>query len=167
THPDGPGPGRRARRQPAATAGLRRAAPPGRPSPRPRKTGADARRHRPGPRAYLRLSSLWCGTLLPLYNRTRRRRRPIGRERAMMKPQRAPVRPRVICPDSGEELPLEEVVRSFLEAGLNRTILLRADPDSTTAALRHLAFVFAGTPEVRVGHGLIPKVTIRCKTGSH
>src|SRR4051794_10999504 len=91
----------------------------------------------------------------------------MGRERAMIEPQRAPVRPRVICPDGGEELPLEEVVRSFLEAGLNRTILLRADPDSTTTALRHLAFVFAGFPQVMIGHGLIPKVTIRCQAGSH
>jgi uncharacterized protein YjbI with pentapeptide repeats len=85
----------------------------------------------------------------------------------MIAPQRAPVRPRVVRPDSGEELPLEEVVRSFLEAGLNRSIALRADLDSTIMALRHLAFVFADTPEVRIAHGQVPQLTIRCQAGSH
>jgi len=68
----------------------------------------------------------------------------------MIEPQPAPVRPRVSCPESGIELPLEEVVRSCLEAGLSRTIQLQGDADSAPTALRHLAHVFAGTPEVRL-----------------
>jgi hypothetical protein len=56
----------------------------------------------------------------------------------MIEPQRAPVRPRVVCPSSGEELPLEELVRSFLEASQQRTIHLHGDADSVAirAALR-------------------------------
>lgn len=85
----------------------------------------------------------------------------------MIEPQRASVRPRVISPESGEELLLEEVVRSYLEAGLNRTIHLRGDPDSAAMALRHLAFVFAGTPEVRLRAAPLPTVLLRCKQGEH
>jgi hypothetical protein len=85
----------------------------------------------------------------------------------MIEPRRASVRPRVISPESGEELLLEEVVRSYLEAGLNRTIRLRGDPDSAAMALRHLAFVFAGTPEVRLRAAPLPTVSLRCKRGEH
>jgi len=66
----------------------------------------------------------------------------------------------VICPESGEEVLLEEVVRSFLEAGLNRTIYVRADPDSAAVALRHIAFVFADTPAVRLREAPVPTVLI-------
>jgi uncharacterized protein YjbI with pentapeptide repeats len=85
----------------------------------------------------------------------------------MIEPQRAPVRPRVICPESGEELPLEDVVRSFLERGARRTIHLRGDRESTSAALRHLALVFADTPEVRIRLSPAPTVTLRRGTGDH
>jgi uncharacterized protein YjbI with pentapeptide repeats len=84
----------------------------------------------------------------------------------MIEPQRAAVRPRVISPESGEELLLEDMVRSFLEAGLNRTIHLQGDADST-ATLRHLAFVFPNSPEVRLGHPSVPRVLVRCGKGGH
>ncbi len=85
----------------------------------------------------------------------------------MIEPQRAPVRPRVIGPESGEELPLEEVVRSFLECELNRTILLQGDFDSAVAALRHLAWAFRDVPQVQLPKKPVPQVTIRCRAGSH
>jgi uncharacterized protein YjbI with pentapeptide repeats len=85
----------------------------------------------------------------------------------MIEPQRAPVRPRVICPDSGDELPLEDLVRSFLERGVRRTIHLKGDGDSTAAALRHLAFVFADAPEVRIRPKPTPTVMLRRGTGDH
>ncbi|HKI31991.1 MAG TPA: pentapeptide repeat-containing protein [Gemmataceae bacterium] len=84
----------------------------------------------------------------------------------MIEPQRAPVRPRVICPESGEELLLEEVVRSFLEAGRNCVLHLQADPDSSAMALCHLAFIYAWTPKVSLQESPVPSVVVRCKPGN-
>ena len=85
----------------------------------------------------------------------------------MIEPRRAPVRPRVVCPDSGEELPLEDVVLSYLEAGANRTLRLHGDASAVQAALCHLAFVFRGRVEVspRVSPG--PNVLVRGGKGGH
>jgi uncharacterized protein YjbI with pentapeptide repeats len=85
----------------------------------------------------------------------------------MIEPQRAPVRPRVISLHSGEELLLEDLVRSFLEAGQNCTICLHDTDNSVAAALRHLAFVFSGTPEVRVSGLSGPSVVVRGGEGGH
>jgi uncharacterized protein YjbI with pentapeptide repeats len=85
----------------------------------------------------------------------------------MIEPQRAPVRPRVICPESGEELPLEDLVRSFLERSARRTIHLKGDDESTTTALRHVALVFAGEPEVRIRTSPVPGVVLHRGTGDH
>jgi uncharacterized protein YjbI with pentapeptide repeats len=79
----------------------------------------------------------------------------------MIEPQRAPVRPRVICPASGEELPLEEMVRSYLETGLGYTLHLQGDLEDTRTALSHLASVFTGTAEVRLSQSTVPAVEIR------
>jgi uncharacterized protein YjbI with pentapeptide repeats len=85
----------------------------------------------------------------------------------MIEAQRAAVRPRVICPESGDELPLEEVVQSVLGAGANSTMHLRGDADSTSSALRHLAFVFGNTPEVRLEDSPAPVVRITSQPGRH
>jgi uncharacterized protein YjbI with pentapeptide repeats len=85
----------------------------------------------------------------------------------MIEPQRAAVRPRVISPETGEELPLEDVVRSFLDAGLHRTIHLQGDADSTAMALHHLAFIFAGRPEVKFRTSPVPLVTLCGPTAGH
>jgi uncharacterized protein YjbI with pentapeptide repeats len=71
----------------------------------------------------------------------------------------------VISPESGDELLLEDVVRSFLDAGRNCTIQLRADRDSGAVALRHLAFVFAGTPEMRLRLTPGPTVVLQGQAG--
>jgi uncharacterized protein YjbI with pentapeptide repeats len=85
----------------------------------------------------------------------------------MIEPQRAPARPRVISLHSGEELLLEDLVRSFLEAGQNRTICLHDADNGTAAALRHLAFVFSGIAEVRVSGPTGPRVVVRGGKGGH
>jgi uncharacterized protein YjbI with pentapeptide repeats len=60
----------------------------------------------------------------------------------MLYPQRAPVRPRVLCPQSGEALPLEEEVRALLEARARGLIQITGPSGSgKTTALRHLAAV--------------------------
>jgi uncharacterized protein YjbI with pentapeptide repeats len=60
----------------------------------------------------------------------------------MFQPQRAPVRPRVLCPQSGEALPLEDEVRALIEARARGMIQITGPAGSgKTTALRHLAAV--------------------------
>jgi uncharacterized protein YjbI with pentapeptide repeats len=60
----------------------------------------------------------------------------------MFQPQRAPVRPRVLCPQSGEALPLEDEVRALIEARARGLIQITGPAGSgKTTALRHLAAV--------------------------
>jgi uncharacterized protein YjbI with pentapeptide repeats len=61
--------------------------------------------------------------------------------RRMFQPQRAPVKPRVLSP-GGEALPLEDEVRSLLDAGERGLIQIIGPPGSgKTTALQHLAAV--------------------------
>jgi uncharacterized protein YjbI with pentapeptide repeats len=60
----------------------------------------------------------------------------------MFQPQRAPVRPRVLCPQSGEALPLEDEVRALIEARARGVVQITGPTGSgKTTALRHLAAV--------------------------
>jgi uncharacterized protein YjbI with pentapeptide repeats len=60
----------------------------------------------------------------------------------MFQPERAPVRPRVLSPQSGEALPLEDEVRALLEAGARGLVQITGPVGSgKTTALRHLAAV--------------------------
>jgi uncharacterized protein YjbI with pentapeptide repeats len=79
----------------------------------------------------------------------------------MIEPQRATVRPRVLCPESGEEIPLEDLVQSYLEGGLSRLLFLEGDAESVARAIQHLAFVFEGISEVKVFPGSSPAVAVR------
>jgi uncharacterized protein YjbI with pentapeptide repeats len=67
----------------------------------------------------------------------------------MILPQRAPVRPRIVSPVSGETLPLEEEVRQLLAAGSGGLVAL-VGPAGTgkTTALRHLAAVLPSGADV-------------------
>jgi uncharacterized protein YjbI with pentapeptide repeats len=60
----------------------------------------------------------------------------------MIQPKRAPVRPRVICPASGEALPLEDEIRRLLDAGARGVVAILGEPSAgKTTALQHLAAV--------------------------
>src|SRR5262249_17948177 len=60
----------------------------------------------------------------------------------MIQPERAPVKPRVLCPASGEALPLEDEVRALLEAGARGVVEITGPAGAgKTTALRHLAAV--------------------------
>src|SRR5260370_24251681 len=67
----------------------------------------------------------------------------------MIQPQRAPVRPRIVCPASGEALPLEDEVRRLLDAGVSGLVPILGEAGAgKTTALQHLAAVLP--PEARV-----------------
>jgi uncharacterized protein YjbI with pentapeptide repeats len=60
----------------------------------------------------------------------------------MIVPSRAPVRPRVLCPHSGEALPLEDEILRLVEAGRSGVVALVGPAGSgKTTALQHLAAV--------------------------
>jgi uncharacterized protein YjbI with pentapeptide repeats len=82
----------------------------------------------------------------------------------MIEPQRAPVRPRVLSPHSGEDLLLEDEIRRLLEARRSGLIRLHADPDSAAEAVRHVAGAFAGIPEVVCTVSSFPAVELCCET---
>src|SRR5262245_24953308 len=65
-----------------------------------------------------------------------------GGATTMIQPRRAPVRPRVRSPQSGEPLLLHQEVLSFVAAGTEGAIaLLGPGGSGKTTALRHLAAV--------------------------
>src|SRR6266446_5667735 len=61
----------------------------------------------------------------------------------MIEPKLAPVKPRVISPQTGEVIPLEDVIRELLDSGFRGQIWI-VGPAGTgkTTALHHLAAVF-------------------------
>lgn len=60
----------------------------------------------------------------------------------MIQPQRAPVRPRIVCPASGEALPLEDEMRRLLDAGVRGIVAILGEAGAgKTTALQHLAAV--------------------------
>jgi uncharacterized protein YjbI with pentapeptide repeats len=60
----------------------------------------------------------------------------------MIQPKRAPVRPRVVCPASGEALPLEDEVRRLLDCGAGQVVALVGEAGAgKSTALQHLAAV--------------------------
>ena len=71
-----------------------------------------------------------------------------GCEPTMIRPQKAPVTPRVLCPDTGDAIPLEEAIPP-LEGMPRGAIEIVGGPGSgKTTALRHLAAVLP--PDDRV-----------------
>jgi uncharacterized protein YjbI with pentapeptide repeats len=79
----------------------------------------------------------------------------------MIQPERAPVKPRVVCPASGEALPLEDEVRALLEAGARGVVEITGPPGAgKTTALRHLAAVLPGSAPVRLlDHPHLPAIS--------
>jgi energy-coupling factor transporter ATP-binding protein EcfA2 len=68
----------------------------------------------------------------------------------MIQPKRAPVKPRVLCPASGEALPLEDEVRALLEAGARGVVEITGPAGAgKTTALRHLAAVLPPSDRVK------------------
>jgi uncharacterized protein YjbI with pentapeptide repeats len=66
-------------------------------------------------------------------------------ERPTIVPQRAIVTPRAVAPESGDALPLEDLIRPRLAADPEARIFIRGGPGSgKTTALRHLAAVMTG-----------------------
>ena len=62
----------------------------------------------------------------------------------MIVPSQAIVRPRAVCPETGESLPLEEMVESFIERHSTGAIEIVGPPGSgKTTALAHLAEVIS------------------------
>src|SRR5437667_9269568 len=60
----------------------------------------------------------------------------------MIDPKRAAVRPRILSPETGEPLLLEDEIRSLLDAGVTGPVPLIGPPGSgKTTAVRHLAAV--------------------------
>jgi uncharacterized protein YjbI with pentapeptide repeats len=80
----------------------------------------------------------------------------------MIQPERAPVKPRVICPASGESLPLEDEVRALLEAGARGVVEITGEAGSgKTTALRHLAAVLPSSARVKFVNGsLVPSAEL-------
>jgi uncharacterized protein YjbI with pentapeptide repeats len=72
----------------------------------------------------------------------------------MILPQRAPVRPRVLSPVSGEAFPLEDEVRQLLDGGQRGWVSIQGGPGSgKTTALRHLAAVLPANPRLYLVDG--------------
>jgi uncharacterized protein YjbI with pentapeptide repeats len=72
----------------------------------------------------------------------------------MIQPERAPVKPRVLCPASGEALPLEDEVRALLEAGARGVVEITGPAGAgKTTALRHLAAVLPSSARVKFVDG--------------
>src|SRR5258708_6152811 len=68
----------------------------------------------------------------------------------MLEPGRAPVRPRVISPNTGETLLLEDEILSLLERGETGIVWLTGGPGSgKTTALAHLAAVLPASADVK------------------
>lgn len=88
----------------------------------------------------------------------------------MIAPQRAVVRPRAISPESGQSLPLEELVSSLLETRLpgkaadSYVIQITGGPGSgKSTALAHLAAVLPQSPEVLFLDDTIPSRSSLCR----
>src|SRR6266481_4267370 len=73
----------------------------------------------------------------------------------MIEPKLAPVRPRVISPQTGEAILLEEEIRRLLETNSFGQIWLVGPPGAgKTMALRHLAAVFSHfAPQIKLVDG--------------
>src|SRR5262249_32643394 len=72
----------------------------------------------------------------------------------MIQPERALVKPRVLCPASGEALPLEDEVRALLETGARGVVAITGPAGAgKTTALRHLAAVFPATDRLKFLNG--------------
>src|SRR5262249_19610621 len=70
-------------------------------------------------------------------------------ESPMLEPRRAPVRPRVTSPASGETLLLEDEILSVLDPGATGIVWLSGGPGSgKSTALAHLAAVLAHSDRV-------------------
>jgi ABC-type glutathione transport system ATPase component len=68
---------------------------------------------------------------------------------SMVEPLRAAVRPRVISPETGDTVLLEDEVAEWLEGG-SKTLGIVGGPGSgKTTALRHLVAVFGPLADVR------------------
>ena len=66
----------------------------------------------------------------------------------MISPERAPVRPRVILPETNDAIPLEELLSEFQgRRGESLAIVGRAG-SGKTVALSHVAAVFAGNHKI-------------------
>jgi energy-coupling factor transporter ATP-binding protein EcfA2 len=60
----------------------------------------------------------------------------------MIEPQRAPVRPRVVTPASGEVMPLDDEIASLVDRDVNGLVsVIGPDGSGKSTALRHLAAV--------------------------
>jgi uncharacterized protein YjbI with pentapeptide repeats len=69
----------------------------------------------------------------------------------MIQPQLALVKPRVVPPQGGEAVPLEDAIRPFIEAGRRGVIGIHGPAGSgKTTALRHLATVLPLTPHIQL-----------------
>jgi uncharacterized protein YjbI with pentapeptide repeats len=83
----------------------------------------------------------------------------------MIQPERAPVKPRVLCPASGEALPLEDEVRALLKAGARGVVEITGEAGAgKTTALQHLAAILRSDARVRFLDGPLPSPA---RLGSH
>jgi uncharacterized protein YjbI with pentapeptide repeats len=81
---------------------------------------------------------------------------------AMIQPKPAAVKPRVVCPQSGETVPLESVVHELLNRGCRQQICLWGPAGSgTTTALEHLAAALPPGANVSLVDGDAPPAPFR------
>jgi uncharacterized protein YjbI with pentapeptide repeats/energy-coupling factor transporter ATP-binding protein EcfA2 len=71
-----------------------------------------------------------------------------GREATMIQPQRAPVTPRVLSPDTGDVIPLEEAILALVVESQGVIEIVGGPGSGKTTALGHLAAVLPPDPPV-------------------